>query len=178
MPNAIVLAQVLAQAGAANVPAEAAIQAQIDEVQEQVQDLVEEIQAVEPNERVVFGSPNPGVDALITISLFVAIAGVLCFRYYLGYRTKQEVQATVRSALDRGVPITGELLDRILDTPAPKRSDLRRGVIWISLGVGLAAFSLVDFQDMWRPMLGIGLVPMLLGAAYLVLWRLGDGNAR
>jgi hypothetical protein len=173
MPNAIVLAQ----AGATSPPAEAAIQAQIAQVQEQVQDLVEQIQVVEPNERVI-GSPNAGVDALISISLFVAIAGVLCFRYYLGYRAKQEVQATVRSALDRGVPITGELLDRIVDTPAPKRSDLRRGVIWISLGMGLAAFALVDFVDLWRPMLGIGLVPMLLGAAYLVLWRLGDGKAR
>jgi hypothetical protein len=165
MLNAIVLAQ----AGATSPPAEAAIQAQIAQVQEQVQDLVEEIQVVEPNERVVIGSPNPGVDALVSISLFFAIAAVLCLRYYLGYRAKQEVQATVRAALDRGVPITGELLDRIVETPAPKRSDVRRGVIWMSL--------IVDFEDLWRPMLGIGLVPMLLGAAYLVLWRLGDGKA-
>jgi hypothetical protein len=175
MPNAIVLAQ----AGAVSPPAEAAIQAQLAQVQEQVQDLVEQIQVVEPNEPVVIGSPNPGVDALVSISLFVAIAAVLCLRLYLGYRAKQEVQATVRAALDRGVPVTGELLDRLVDTPAPKRSDLRRGVVWLSLGVGLAAFgAVVDFEDWGRPMLGIGLVPILLGAAYLVLWRLGDGKTR
>jgi len=174
MPNAIVLAQ----AGATSPPAEAAIQAQIDQVQEQVQDLVEEIQVAEPNERSFTVRTDAGFDALVSVALFLAIAAVLCLRYYLGYRTKQEVQATVRAALDRGVPITGELLDRIVETPAPKRSDVRRGVIWMSLGVGLAAFgAVVDFEDMWRPMLGIGLVPMLLGAAYLVLWRLGDGKA-
>lgn len=173
MPNAIVLAQ----AGATSPAAEAAIQAQIAQVQEQVQDLVEEIQVAEPNERSLTVRTDAGFDALVSVSLFLAIAAVLCLRYYLGYRAKQEVQATVRAALDRGVPITGELLDRLVETPAPKRSDVRRGVIWMSLGVGLAAFGLiVDFEDLWRPMLGIGLVPMLLGAAYLVLWRLGDGK--
>lgn len=174
MPNAIVLAQ----AGAASTPAEAAIQAQIDQVQEQVRELVEEIQVVEPNERSFTVRTDAGFDALVSVSLFVAIAAVLCLRYYLGYRAKQDVQATVRAALDRGVPITGELLDRIVATPAPKRSDLRRGVIWIALGAGLAVFGLVvdPGGDTWQPMLAIGSVPLLLGAAYLALWRLGDGK--
>jgi hypothetical protein len=168
---------VLAQADAPDAPAEAAIQAQIERIQVQVDELVNEVQVLDPQRPVVLDSPNGARDALVSAFLITAIVAVLCVRFYLSYRAKQEIQATVRAALERGVPITGELLDRIVDTPTPKRSDLRRGVIWMALGLGVAAIGLIDVQDLWKPMLGIGLVPLLLGGAYLVLWRLGDRKA-
>ena len=164
MPNNIVIAQ-------ADAPAEAGIEAQ---VRSQVEELVNEIQ-VPPDLPRELRSPS-GFDGLSPIVLFLAVATVFCVKYYLNYRTKQEVQATVRAALERGVP-TGEILDRMVDTPPPKGSDLRRGAIWLALGIGLAAFGFaIDPDDVARPMLAIGLVPILLGAAYLVLWRLGDGK--
>ena len=164
MPNNIVIAQ-------ADAPAEAGIEAQ---VRSQVEELVNEIQ-VPPDLPRELRSPS-GFEGLSAIVLFLAVAAVFCVKYYLNYRAKQEVQATVRAALERGVP-TGEILDRMVDTPPPRGSDLRRGVIWLALGTGLAAFGFaIDPDDVARPMLAIGLVPILLGAAYLVLWRLGDGK--
>jgi hypothetical protein len=167
MPNNIVIAQ-------ADAPAEAGIEAQ---VQAQVQELVNEIR-VPPDFAGRDSSMDSPFSEAAPIVLFLAIAAVFCVKYYLNYRAKQDVQATVRAALERGVP-TGEILDRMVDTPPPKGSDLRRGAIWLALGVGIAAFGFtVDFGgDTWQPMLAIGLVPILLGAAYLVLWRLGDGKA-
>jgi Domain of unknown function (DUF6249) len=164
MPSNIVIAQ-------ADAPAEAGIEAQ---VQEQVRDLVNEIQ-VSPDTTHVAGP----ISELGPSVFFLAVALVFCVKYYWSYRAKQDVQTTVRAALERGVPMTGELLDRIVESPVPKRSDLRRGAIWAAVGVGLALFGLVvdSDGDAARPMLAIGLVPFLLGAAYLVLWRLGDGKA-
>jgi len=165
MPNNIVIAQ-------ADAPAEAGIEAQ---VQSQVQELVNEIR-VPPDLGGADSSMDSPFDAAIPIVLFLAVAAVFCTKYYLNYRAKQEVQTTVRAALERGVP-TAEILDRMVDMPPPKGSDLRRGVIWLALGTGLAAFGFaIDPDDVARPMLAIGLVPILLGAAYLVLWRLGDGK--
>ena len=115
-------------------------------------------------------------DNLVPIVLFLAIALTFCLKYYFAHRTRQDVQNTVRVALERGEPLTPELLDRLGQTSPPKKTDLRRGVIGIVLGIGLGAFGLVIGEpDAVRPMLAVGLVPLLLGLAYLVLWRLsGD----
>ena len=115
-------------------------------------------------------------DTLVPIVLFTVIAVTFCVKYFFAHRNRQDTQNTVRLALERGQPLSPELLDRLGQTPPPRRNDLRRGVVGICLGIGLGAFGLVLGQpDAVRPMLAVGLVPLLLGFAYLVLWRL-SGN--
>jgi len=117
-------------------------------------------------------------DTLVPIVLFTAIAVTYCVKYFFAHRTRQDTQHTVRMALERGQPLSPELLDRLGQTASPKRNDLRRGVIGICLGIGLGAFGLALGQpDAVRPMLAVGLVPLLLGLAYLVLWRLSGHKA-
>lgn len=120
--------------------------------------------------------PRSVAEDLVPIVLFLAIALTYCVKYYFAYRTRQEAQSTVRVALERGDPLTPEVLDRLIQAP-PRRNDLRRGVIGICLGIGLGTFGfLVGEPDAVRPMLAVGLVPLLLGLAYLVLARLGGGQ--
>ncbi|MEZ5565209.1 MAG: DUF6249 domain-containing protein [Gammaproteobacteria bacterium] len=115
---------------------------------------------------------------LVPIVLFIAIAAVYALKYYFAHRTRRDVQNTVRAALERGDALTPDLLDRLVQAPVPKRTDLRRGVIGIGLGIGIGAFGLVVGEpDAVRPMLAVGLVPLFLGLAYLVLWRLGNGKS-
>jgi len=52
-------------------------------------------------------------------------------------------RTTVRMALERGQPLSPELLDRLGQAPPPRRNDLRRGVVGICLGIGLGAFGFV-----------------------------------
>ena len=116
---------------------------------------------------------------LVPIALFVAIAATYCVKYYFAHRTRQDVLATVRMALERGQPLTPEMLDRLGQTSRPKNSDLRRGVIAVCVGIGLMAVGLILHEhDAIRPLIATGTVPVLLGLAYLVLWRFGDGNPR
>ena len=123
------------------------------------------------------GPPSP-IEDLVPIVLFLAIALTYCVKYYFAHRTRQDVQSTVRVALERGDPLTPDLLDRLVQAPPPKRTDLRRGVIGIGLGIGLGIFGLVVGEpDAVRPMLAVGMVPLLLGLAYLILWRLGGDKA-
>ena len=136
-------------------------------------------------EIVADANESPGDDSaetlageLVPMVLFVAIAVIYCVKYYFAHRTRQDVQSTVRVALERGDPLTPELLDRLVQAPPPKRTDLRRGVIGIGLGTGLGVFGLVVGEpDAVRPMLAVGMVPLLLGLAYLILWRLGGDKA-
>jgi Domain of unknown function (DUF6249) len=122
--------------------------------------------------------PSSPIEDLVPIVLFLAIALTYCVKYYFAHRTRQDVQSTVRVALERGDPLTPDLLDRLVQAPPPKRTDLRRGVIGIVLGIGLGAFGLVVGEpDAVRPMLAVGVIPLLLGLAYLILWRLGGDKA-
>lgn len=127
-----------------------------------------------PADDHVPGAPDGNDGIMVPVVLFIAIALTYCAKYFFAHRTRQETQATVRAALERGTPLTPELLERLGEPAAPKRNDLRRGVIGIGLGIGLGAFGvIVGEPDAVRPMLAVGLVPLLLGLAYLVLWRLG-----
>ena len=140
-------------------------------------DLVPEIIA-NANENRAEWHPDSLVEDLVPIVLFLVIALTYCVKYYFAHRTRQDVQSTVRVALERGDPLTADLLDRLVQAPTPKRTDLRRGIVGIGLGIGLGVFGLVLGEpDAVRPMLAVGMVPLLLGLAYLVLWRLGGDKA-
>jgi hypothetical protein len=110
---------------------------------------------------------------LVPIVLFLAVAATFCVKYYLAYRTRRDLQATVRNALERGQPLTPEILDRLGQPSRPKNADLRQGVIGIAIGLGIAAFGFaLGHEEAVRPLLAIGTVPLLIGLAYLALWRM------
>ena len=123
------------------------------------------------------------VAIFVPIVMFIAIAVVLCVYYYLRHRTSEAVQKTVQTAIEQGQELTPEILERLGQAPPRKKADikmadLRRGVILISVGLGIAAFgALVGAdEDASRPMLAIGALPFLIGVAYLGLWKFGKSD--
>jgi hypothetical protein len=121
------------------------------------------------------------VGELVPIFLFLAVALTFVMKYYFQHRTRRDAQATVRAAIERGEPLSPELLDRLVQpaAPVPMRNDMRRGVIGIALGVGIGAIGVVvGDEDALRALLAIACVPLVLGIAYLVLWRLSGDKAR
>ena len=62
-------------------------------------------------------------------------------------------------------------------TPAASpTSDLRRGLIWLALGIGSAILFLKVFEDsgLWA----LGLIPAFIGVAYLLCWGIGVARER
>ena len=122
------------------------------------------------------------VAILIPIVMFIAIAVVMCVYYYMRHRTGEAVQKTVRTAIEQGQQLTPEILERLGQAPKRKpadlrMADLRRGVVLISVGLGIAAFGvLVGEDDAMRPLLAIGSLPFLVGVAYLGLWKFGKSD--
>ncbi len=115
--------------------------------------------------------PNEAVlEMFIPIALFGALVLIVWIIYAFRYKSQRDVQATYRAAIERGQELTPELLER-LGEAQPRNRDLRRGVVLVGLGLGLAAFGLVlGEEDAVRPLVAVGAFPFLVGVAYLGLW--------
>ncbi len=110
----------------------------------------------------------------IPIVMFISIAVVVGLAMYFGYRTKHEMQATARVALDKGHELSPEFIAKLGDAlPSPK-SDLRRGVIFTAIAIALALFGwLFPEADIQGIMLSVAAFPFLIGVAYLGLHKFG-----
>ncbi|MFL5352021.1 DUF6249 domain-containing protein [Archangium sp.] len=90
---------------------------------------------------------------------------------FASYRKGRQLHETVRLMVEKGAEIPQGLL-----APSPKRkpSDLRRGIILSTSGLGLAIFLAVvpDTNGAW----GAGLTLLLIGVGHLLVWRLQQGR--
>ena len=112
-------------------------------------------------------------EEMIPIVMFISIALIFIALFWFRYRSRSEIQQTVRSALDKGVELSPELIDR-LGAPKPaKHKDLRLGAIWMSLAVGLLIIAFVNpggEPEAFRGTLAGAAFPFSIGSAYLLLW--------
>ena len=118
---------------------------------------------------------------LIVAIVFSAITAIVFGPSYLKSREKREMQTTVRHAIDKGQDLPPELIDamtRDVASKLPSRTrDLRRGVIWLAVGIGFAAFSYLsnlgwsdhDMQEATGAMFGLAAIPVTIGLAFIVL---------
>lgn len=113
-------------------------------------------------------------DEIIPIVMFIAVALVFVVFFYLKFRGKVETQQTIRMALEKGTELSPEFIKQIGEPEPPKDRDLRRGMIWIAIGMGFALLALgIPDPDATGPMLGTASFPTLIGIAYLIMWRYG-----
>lgn len=88
---------------------------------------------------------------------------------YFSFSRNRAMHKTVRLMVEKGQPVPEALLN-----PPPvvrQRSDLRRAIKWMLVGVGVMIFfgACNDWEGgAWS----IGIIPFLIGAGYLIFWRL------
>ena len=113
-------------------------------------------------------------------AVFGTITAIIVGPTYLKSREKREMQATVRHAIDKGQDLPPDLIDAMTKDVASKLSsrtrDIRRGIIWLAVGIGIAAFSVVSDLggNDWNGgvdngLLGIACIPAVIGLAFIVL---------
>jgi hypothetical protein len=102
----------------------------------------------------IFGAP---VLIVVTIGIFALI----------GNRMRQR---TIRMMVEKGQPVPAELLAPEVRR-VRRRSDVRRGVIWTMLGLGLMVW-LAAVNDWEGGIWSFGLIPFLMGLGYLIVWKL------
>ncbi|OYX57031.1 MAG: hypothetical protein B7Y86_09860 [Brevundimonas subvibrioides] len=117
-------------------------------------------------------------------AVFGTITAIIVGPTYFKSRERQEMQATVRAAIDKGQPLPPEVIEALgkeATRNIPSRTrDIRRGIIWLATGIGIAAFSLINdlrgFGDDWNDgpnfdggLLGLAAIPITIGLAFIVL---------
>jgi hypothetical protein len=117
------------------------------------------------------------------LALFSTITAIVVGPTWLKSRERREMQATVRASIDKGHPLPPEVIEAMSRDVAknlPSRTrDIRRGVIWLAVGLGIAAFGLLvggpwqsdgwSDHNMGNPLLGIAAIPATIGLAFIVL---------
>ena len=118
------------------------------------------------------------MEILIPISLFAMIAALVIAPRYFKSMERQKMADTLRAAIEKGQPLPSEVIDAMSSNvrspamlPSPQR-DLRTGIIWLGVGVGLAALGVaLSFEepDVLFPCLGMAAFPIFIGLAFVTL---------
>ena len=115
--------------------------------------------------------PIVAVSLLTIFGAPVLIVGLIM---YFGFSKNRMMHKTVRMMVEKGQPVPEALLN-----PPPhvrKRSDMRRGVVLIMVGLGLMLF-FAAVNDWEGGAWSLGIIPFLIGAGYLLVWKLeGKGD--
>ena len=113
-------------------------------------------------------------------AVFSSLTAIVVGPNWLKARERREVQKTVRVALDKGQPLPAEVIEALskdITRRLPSRTrDIRNGVIWLAVGIGIAAFGLInsigdvgDMRQLGDGLLGVAAIPVVVGLAFLVL---------
>ncbi|MGI9087240.1 MAG: DUF6249 domain-containing protein [Chthoniobacterales bacterium] len=100
----------------------------------------------------------------------VIIVGMIMF---FSYWKARSLHRTVRTMVEKGQPVPAALFVGA-PTVIRARSDMRRGVVLIMVGIGIMIFfgAVNDWEGgSWA----IGVIPFLIGAGHLLVWKL-EGN--
>lgn len=113
-------------------------------------------------------------EVLIPIFLFASLVGVIWLFSHYNYKKRLTAHETLRLAVEKGQEVSPELVERMSYLNDPAKSDLRRGILLIAFGLAFISLGMLiphDEPDAFRGMLGVSSFPIILGAAYLGLWR-------
>ena len=130
---------------------------------------------------------------LFGIAMIISIVvGPIWIRSYYVARERAQMHETLRVAYEKGQPVPPELIESLQskvnsDTISTPERDLRRAVVLIAVGLGLAGlgygmwFGLMAVNDIGAyvtggAIAGSGAIPGMIGIAYLLLW-LGRRNS-
>ncbi len=116
-----------------------------------------------------------GNEVFIPIAFFLMIVGVVWLFQHFGMRKRAEAFETLRLAIEKGQPLTPETLQSMARMSSPI-ADLRRGIVFISIAAGFAAFATTigwneqgDVRDVVRGLYGVAMFPLFVGLGFLGL---------
>ena len=113
-------------------------------------------------------------DVIIPIFIFASIVAVIWLFSHYNYKKRLTAHETLRLAVEKGQEVSPELVERMSYLNDPAKSDLRRGILLIAFGAAFICLGLLiphDEPEALRGMLGVSSFPIILGFAYLGLWR-------
>ena len=116
-------------------------------------------------------------EVFVPIVMFLMVGFSIGMFIFFRFRARQELQLTVRAAIDSGQSLSADVLSEITAALHPKKNDLRRGMVFVAVALAFFVFGMaVDDDEASRIMSGLAAFPLFVGIAYLVLWRINKDN--
>ena len=112
--------------------------------------------------------------AVVFFSIFGAPVLIVAVIMYFTFSRNRMMHRTIRMMVEKGQPVPPALLA----PPAPavrQRSDMRRGVVLVMVGIGLMLF-FAAVNDWGGGAWAIGVIPFVVGLGYLLVWKLEGGR--
>lgn len=119
-----------------------------------------------------------GFEILIPLAPFLMVVAIIAIPAWLKSRDRREMQQTLRTAIEKGQALPPEVIEALSQdaaktVPSAAR-DLRVGVIWLAVAIGIAAagwgISYADGDsEIFYVMGGLCAIPGFIGLAFIVL---------
>src|SRR5437867_1664630 len=118
---------------------------------------------------------GPMLPIIAVLAVFGSPVAILGLFFYFRHRRNRMLHETLRTMVEKGVPIPPELLAcgggalaNSLNAARRGMNDLRNGLILIGLGVGVMALGYkAGFSK-------LGLIPLFIGVAMIAAWLIGN----
>lgn len=122
------------------------------------------------------------IGTMVPIFFFAMIAAIVIVPRYFKSLERQKMAETLKVAIEKGQPLPSEVVDAISSgvksPPSPQR-DLRTGIVWLGVGIGLAAMGVAlgfEEPDATFPLIGIACFPAFIGLAFIAMFFLNRGR--
>ena len=107
---------------------------------------------------------------VVFLTIFGAPVLIVAVIMYFGFSRNRMMHKTIRMMVEKGQEVPAALL-----APPPpaqrQRSDMRRGVVLVMVGLGVLIF--LGAVNGWEGgAWAIGIIPFLIGLGYLLVWKL------
>ena len=119
------------------------------------------------------------MEAIFIVAIvFGSIASLFIVPRYFKSLERQKMAETLRVAIEKGQPLPTEVIDAMSSNvrspglPASPQRDLRTGIIWMGVGIGVGAFGAVlsfEEPDALFPFLAFATFPVFIGLAFIAL---------
>ena len=110
---------------------------------------------------------------LVPIALFVMLAIVMVAYYYWNHKNRASIMQTVQKAIETGGELNPELLEQLGAAFNPRMRDMRRGIVFLSLGIaGLLCSLFFNEPEVVNGIRAGSVFPLMLGLGFLLVWKL------
>jgi hypothetical protein len=113
-------------------------------------------------------SNEAAVALLVPVAFFTCILAAVGLTLFFRTARERQRHETLRKMVEKGMEIPPDLLV----PPTRPFSDLRRGLVLLGLGIGVLVLLLTFPDREMRELWAMGLIPILMGGAYLLTWRI------
>ena len=123
-------------------------------------------------------------EIFIPITFFAMVVGLVWLFQHFALKKRVEAFQTLRFAIEKGQPLTPEALEAMARMSSPI-ADLRRGIVFVAIALGFAAFATTiawdatgDMIEVRRGLYGVAMFPLFIGLGFLGLHFFANESKR